>query len=648
MPLLISHDFTRAMGWQYPFAVHFEPGLTRIAGLGLMVDNQRESKQLSNALISHVGGLAAKHKTELSRLQDLLAPHLSGNEKVVCAKESLALIDEGLVARVFPEIFDHSDKDGLVPLNELEPIGPGVFRIGELTVFAHHFFRRSLSRMNTLNRPFLERLQDLTNEDVTVRIALDRDTVGLVSTYTDYEELEYWWGPKFTDDLVNIPTGITQHGAGEQDRLFHGISRSEFWWQSRKGKHIFETEELRDIPSSGEGTSYGCRYAHSIVDEETGRIDHLDGAVRVYPEDDMISRLEHNIAEAGRHTDYTKLWRLDGIIPPSSWKSLLSDYFRDNHLVGEYFGAKEEFEYPARSEPESQAKVLVPYSMTRGDGVRIALSFHDQAIEVPASRSVLSLDSLTSEAGKTKYVESWILELQKALSRMGEPLFIPDDVEFLMCKDLYINFPLILHKNDAGGVAKTIEAFRLLVRALRARNYNQVASFTIAFDVEDRQARVSVLGHIDDLEEWLASPLSVPPCSSEEIFEWAEHVAGFLGRKYPSADDSPALAETLKPSGVLLIQRRTLAENIEVRFEETDRGLKYGLLLPDDEITLREHVSRGEIVPALAFLKKESKCTNCREPYRRCSCSKTLDTGVAEEIIKAQLIRPHWSDRPIY
>jgi hypothetical protein len=226
MPLLISHDFLRAIGWQYPFGIHFEPGLTRLSGLGLMVDNKEESKQLSDALVSHVAGVAAHRDKEIAELRALLKEHLTGSEKILCAKESLALIDSGLCTRVFPEVFQHVDKDGLVPLKRLDPIGPGVFRIGKLTVFAHQFFRRSLSRMNTLNSPFLERIQSITDDNVSVRIAIDPDAVGLASAYTGYRELEYWWGPKFSDSLSDIPIGVSHHEAQETDRIFHGISGS--------------------------------------------------------------------------------------------------------------------------------------------------------------------------------------------------------------------------------------------------------------------------------------------------------------------------------------------------------------------------------------------------------------------------------------
>src|SRR6185436_21089306 len=111
----------------------------------------QESAQLFSALSSHLKVLARKHETEIAALREKLTPHLSGNEKLVCAKESVALFDEGIVDRVFPEIFHDADKDGLVPLKELEPLGPGVFRRGDLAIFAHRFFRRSLSTMNTLN-----------------------------------------------------------------------------------------------------------------------------------------------------------------------------------------------------------------------------------------------------------------------------------------------------------------------------------------------------------------------------------------------------------------------------------------------------------------------------------------------------------------
>ena len=69
--------------------------------------------------------------------------------------------DKELAVKTFKEIFAQHDKDGLVPLSILKPIAPGVFEKDGLLLFAHPFFRRSLSRFNSLNASFLEVLQSL-------------------------------------------------------------------------------------------------------------------------------------------------------------------------------------------------------------------------------------------------------------------------------------------------------------------------------------------------------------------------------------------------------------------------------------------------------------------------------------------------------
>ncbi len=308
---------------------------------------------------------------------------------------------------------------GLFTLKTLIPIGPGVFRHDDLVFFAHPFLRRSLSRLNSLNSPFLVRLQQLAAAKLNVKIALDPDMVGLASSYSDYFEFEYWWGPKFTDDLTQIPVGIARHEAEEDQRLFHGISRTEFWWQSRDEQHIFEVEELRDIPTAPQGGSnYGCRYVHSIIDEAESYTKHFDGAIRMYTEDKMLERLDTNIRDAGRHSLYTKLWRIDGVIDTAAWKALLTDYFRDNQLVGEYLGATPEgfrdslaaIDLPV-VEPRQETvdetltpmlQEYVPYSMSKGSGVRLALSFCPEPFASDIDLQVIATSTLTSNQDEIK------------------------------------------------------------------------------------------------------------------------------------------------------------------------------------------------------------------------------------------------------
>jgi hypothetical protein len=656
VPMLVAHDSLRPFGWSYPAAVHFEPGLTRLVGLGMVVENDEESEHLFQALRAFLARMAKEHEPEFNELRRSLANYLNGHEKIFLSKECVALVEEGLCSRIFPQLFASRDNDGLVPLSGLTSIGPGVFRMGEFAVFAHPYFRRSLSRMNTLNTPFLRRIQDIKSDAMSIKIAIDPDMVGLASTYGEYEELQYWWGPKFDDNLATIPEGVTHHQASETDRYFFGTSATQFWWQSRDGEHIFEAEELRDIPAvaiDGDVT-FGCRYIHSRVREKTGEIVHLDGAIRMYPEEKMIERLGVDIAHAGRHTEYTKLWRIDGTITTLVWKELLSDYFRDNRLVGEYLGAVEEesFDYQISDqnpEPKSVITKYVPYSMTKGDGIRLALSYHPYEIQNDTERLVVPLDTLSSETENLRVVESWVVELRKVLVRLNASLFIPNDIHLLSFKDFYVNLPLILHSKAGmpGNLYTTLEAIKELVRAFNRRGYDQVAAYTVGFPVDGKEVRISVIGHVADLETWLSTPLSAPPTSQDEIYDWAEKVSEFLKEKYPVTYDTPPIYETLMSSGVLLTQRRRLDDRFEVKYSLAEEGLEFSFKIPDDEKPLEAALERGDIVPALAFLKLESKCTRCGQPYSVCSCSKILDKGVVEEITGSQPAFLFWTDRSV-
>lgn len=295
-------------------------------------------------------------EASLDKLRALIAPHLNGNERAH-GVHGTCLVAPGLAQRAASDVFDAVDKDGLVPLGMLDPIAPGVFRLGDVVLFAHPGFRSSLSRWNSLNAYLFDELQRLAGEaTTTVKVRLDPDMVGLRTTIIEPMEWAYWYGPHFADTLETIPPGLTVHVADESLKFYHSISRTEFWWQSRDGQHIFEAEELRDQPTFSEaGDRYGCRYIHSIVDETTKQIIHLDGAVREYSEEGLVERLDKKLADAGRQTDYTKLWRVDGAAPLTSWKMLVHHHFRDNDLVAEYLepAAGHRAEYRGAEAPDT-------------------------------------------------------------------------------------------------------------------------------------------------------------------------------------------------------------------------------------------------------------------------------------------------------
>lgn len=305
MPSLVAHDSHRPIAWSYCLGLYFEPGHTRLTGYINLPETNSELETITRVYLRFLVDRVKKATDpNIETLKANLTTLLNGTETALDPR-CTALVGEKLAVKRFPDIFGLRDeKHGLVPITALSPIAPGIYERDGLLLFAHQYFRRSLSRLNTLNEPFLAALQELSKEKgETVRVRLDEDMVGLASTLHEHLELQYWWGPKFSPDLKNIPDGITRHEATERDRAINGISRTEFGWHSINDLRTFECEELCDIPSRGVSSDhFGCRYIHSHLDSERKVPVHIDGAIRMYSSEKMLQRLESDLkkAEIGR------------------------------------------------------------------------------------------------------------------------------------------------------------------------------------------------------------------------------------------------------------------------------------------------------------------------------------------------------------
>jgi hypothetical protein len=470
-------------------------------------------------------------------------------------------------------------------------------------------------------------------------------------------ELVYWWGPKFSDDLSSITPGVTVHGSTDEEQFYFGVRQTEFWWQSRKGEHIFEAEELpeRPIPLDFEETpEYGCRYVHSIISEATNEVIHLDGAVRRYSEEQMHERKEIPINRAGRHTKYVKLWRVDGHLPVTVWKSLVSDYYRDNLLVGEYLGGQEE--NPLRlvedSQDETSETDYVPYSMDKRMGIRVSLSIHPPTPkpEVSATHIFIPLDYAVYSEETFLVMETEAIELQKVLVRSGASVHVANNTRNVKFYDHYTNFPLVFHAGEGidTSLRKTIESLKLLLAEWKNRNIDQVIAYTLGFPIDDKEIRISIMGHINDILDWLALPLCYPPTSKEAIENWAENVSDFLDAQYPTANERPRLHSILMESGLLSIQRVSLSnEQYELVFDDK-KGILTKVISSELETSLQAKIKANELVPAIALNIKASKCSKCGLAYKDCDCSKLLDDDVFQEITEAAPLLVFWTDRPVY
>lgn len=444
IPHFLAHDYLLVNGWAYPLAMHFQGDLACVLGIAETPETDGERAQLierlRNRLQERSEGEAA---ASFAELDGKLSPYLRHGARAI-NQECVARFQPGLATEVFPDLFAKADKEGLIGHRDLDPICPGVFRVGDLAVFAHRFVRRSMYEWNTLNTPLLTRLQRLARTtDFDVRIALDPDTVGLASAYGQVVEHAYWWGPHFDDDLASIPLGVTRHEASDLERHLYSVSAVECFWATRDGLHMLEVEELRDRPTApqrNDPDTYGCRYLHSVVNEESGEVEHLDGAVRIYTEEQFVGRIGTSIDkdEIGPNVKDVKLWKVNGGLPVSEWKGLVSDFYRGNMLVGEYLGGKdanllqieagEEEAGPGGEAPEAGEPLVHPAHLRvllfkfplikQADGT--SLPFHVVgSFSLAPNRSPVNPDSLADAVGAMAHKISEVDTTPVQLIRCG-------------------------------------------------------------------------------------------------------------------------------------------------------------------------------------------------------------------------------------
>ncbi len=303
-PSYIQHDLHRPFGWNEVLGCLVDGPTVRIIGMLNMVETDAEKADLAKraAEFWHY-----HHHDGKKSLRDELSKRVAPSSLEAATYhqlEAYAVARSGLAAEIYPELFelnsDLVDKDGLTDyralLTRMKYLQPGVFLDQErgLVLFAHRFFRRSLSHLNKLNDYFLTSFNLAAKEtSLTPRLRLDPDLLGHAETVLYFMEREYWHGPKFSDDVVSIAPGSSEHKASERVRYFEGIDKTQFWWkkpearfqgENEVGYRTFEVEELIENVSGGLLQDYyGCRYAHAEFSPAVAAITHFDGAIRAYP-----------------------------------------------------------------------------------------------------------------------------------------------------------------------------------------------------------------------------------------------------------------------------------------------------------------------------------------------------------------------------
>ncbi|GGK72098.1 hypothetical protein ACD591_05220 [Rufibacter glacialis] len=662
VPTCLGHDMHKPLGWTIPFGLYFEPGMCRLVGNQIIAETDEEQKFINKA---HLTALKKRYQEQclphIDELKSLLAGHLTENATYLYAG-CVCYNEKKIVERVFSKLFEKQDKDGLIYLSDLLQQftykGHGIFKDNdsEFAVIAHQFFRKSLSLHNNLNYFLIDELvKQVKNEKIKVRISLDRNLIGLAKTYNDTIELEYWRGPQFNNDVSKIKSGVTVYGSSEYQKLYYGISQTEFWWKHEEGKQTLEVEEVKEHPSLGiDNDNYGCRYVHSIFDEATNSFEHFDGAIRMCDTEKMLSRIENDIKSAGKQSEYTKLFRVDGELSIEDWKSLTCHYFQANPLIHEYFDeAKEEANAPHLIEEKAKSvfEELIPYSINEGDGIRLFVSYHEiqkREDDIHTERYISGYDIISIGETSLRVIETDILEVVKALKRIGEKLDLPKNVTLASFEDMYWNIPAINHginENTEFNVSKTLQALEMIFAAKVSRNKDTVAAFTLSWERQDeKQVSVSVMGHSVDILKWL-NENKIIPVDKNKFKNWLEKQSTFIN-KYPLKRDSPPLFEMVCGDGVQYIRRRGIAPEIKYQLKpDQNGGIIIGFAFTKEQYDLAKAYETRKIDVTPGYLLKKQICTKCGNDYKYCEHSTNLDNDVSVSIDDFQLLNLTWTDR---
>lgn len=506
-PSFISHDLTRLAGWtSSPITVLCRDMGRQVAFIHYP-ETEADEKALKETSQAYNRFLSQQHLAGFEEELRLRVKPSEPTEATADFTHCAVLLRKGLAAELYPTFFtlesDAVDKDGLtyyeMLIAKFSVVQPGIFHDQErdLLVFAHQYFRRSLSRSNSLNQYFLHRLNEAAKgPDVCARIRLDPDMIGHPRSLQHVLEFEYWHGPQFSDDITDIPSGASVHSADELTRFFESIGKTHLWWKhpetrildgNESNYRTFEAEELLEEPSAGlEDDSYGCRYVHAEYAAEAKIISHFDGAIRAYPAVAFFERIDKNIDRAGKHSTYTKLFRLDGDIQVHLWKALTVDFFRGNKLLPEYFGSHEE------SLDTTEAETA--------------------AAEFPELTALISFDrpeicpSLRVVADESCPLNGKIIDCidfnKGACGRLINQLADTSGASLLLCQDKTINIPRIIIGMTDDFAVKVGSVSLALVDALSADFASadlEKASIAISWTDHGVMTTISVAGEINNV-----------------------------------------------------------------------------------------------------------------------------------------------------
>lgn len=645
MPQCMGHDKHRPVGWAKLLGLYFEKGVCSLIGVSNIYEGENENKILCEKYSSfqkkflYDATINSKQQLlEAGTIYQCTSPQIT---HVGCS----ALVDNDIAAKVFPELFDKCDDDGLIALSDVlvdfTYFGDGIFcsKTNNFAVIVHQYFRKRLSIHNNYCNLFLNELILTKKSNWNVKIRIDRNVLGWKHDVQRSIELEYWYGPKFDNDISKIPYGIAKYKASKIDEEFNLIDSTDFFWYNDKQTHTFQCEEIATEPSVGISSElYGMRYIHSIFNHDKQSIVHFDAAIRMYNEEKYLKRLDSTVDKVDKDCLYTKLFRIDGQIEVSDWKRLCVLYMQGNTLVSEYFGIKQ---FPDKNNHEikeiSRGEKLSKGLYRKEYGPRAFLSYIDGAID---SDKFDEFDIFSDGENKNSVVDSDSIELVKELKKNGLNLQFPDNVLRMDVNDSYINIPTIKISNDENFEKKISLIIQSLcsVLSLYKNHYSQKnIAFTLAWPFLERIAKLSFIGGINDVLDCVNQVTTLPK-TEKEFLDFAEKIQKNINQYNVLENTYDKLSSIGLNGNIRLLRKSILAS--ESKTIKLDENGKIIIELANDAI---DFLKKLYLKPVLALNITSSQCSVCGKEYQFCEHQKYKDENCFENIKDFQFKGIFWS-----
>jgi hypothetical protein len=126
----------------------------------------------------------------------------------------------------------------------------------------------------------------------------------------------------------------TEHGRWVADSPRSRSEFTDYAWTPRDSEVHFVCEEIPDAELS---SMEGSRYLHAVYSRTRGRIEHLDGAIRVYLPSEIEQRRNLHARNAGKVGLREKVFLVDGAMNPDTLSQIAQAFFVWNRDVQQYF-----------------------------------------------------------------------------------------------------------------------------------------------------------------------------------------------------------------------------------------------------------------------------------------------------------------------